>query len=63
MNIEFGSLFLLLYVGTILAIVILVVSALWRSMKAQEATAISMERISHSLEQIEKIIARRVEQW
>jgi hypothetical protein len=62
MNIAVGSLFLLLYVGTILAIVILVVSALWRSMKAQEATAISMERISHSLEQIEKIIARKMEQ-
>ena len=62
MDIAVGSLSLLLYVGTIFAIVILVVSALWRSMKAQEATARSMERISHSLEQIEKIIARRMEQ-
>jgi hypothetical protein len=62
MDIAVGSLSLLLYVGTIFAIVILIVSALWRTMKAQEATAISMERISHSLEQIEKIIARRMEQ-
>ena len=44
--------FPLLYFATAGVVVVLVVIALWRTMKAQEATAASLQQIAHAVSRI-----------
>jgi flagellar biogenesis protein FliO len=51
MGLEVGALLMLLYLGSILFVILIVLSSLWRSMKAQESMARSLKRIEELIAQ------------